>query len=166
MKKILTLLACISLLAGCNPNDTVWFDTKEDAIKYGLEQESSNDLVKATVLSVEEYKDETIVFFESANALGVASITDSKKGFSWYRDIPYSDFEGDIPYSTVSFDLETKRGTEISILAGKVNDTKIQKVKLLGDGNERELLITENSRLFYTIHNASYRSLKIIPMID
>ncbi|ATP40037.1 hypothetical protein CSE16_08240 [Solibacillus sp. R5-41] len=166
MRKILTLLVFVSFLTGCNPDATGWYDTKEDAIKYGLEQESSNGLEKATLLSVEEYMDETIVFFEFANALGVASITESKKGFSWYRDSPYSDFEGDIPYSTMGFDIETKQGTEISILAGKVFDTKIQKVKLRGEGNDRELIITENSRLFYTIHNAPYRSLEIIPIVD
>lgn len=86
MRKILTLLVLASFLAGCYSDSTGWYDTKEDAIKYGLEQESSKGIEKAILLSVEEHMDETIVFFEFANALGVASITESKKGFSWYRE--------------------------------------------------------------------------------
>jgi hypothetical protein len=60
----------------------------------------------------------------------------------------------------------TKEGTEVSILVGKAFYTNIQKVKLLGDVNERELPITEKSRLFYAIHDAPYGSLKIVPIVE
>jgi 3D (Asp-Asp-Asp) domain-containing protein/LysM repeat protein len=138
----------------------------EDAIKYGLELEQGSSENKATLLSVEDYKGETIVFFEFNNALGVASVAESKNGFSLYRSGPYSGFEGDTPYSTMGFDIETKSGLEISILAGKAFDTNIQNVKLLGDGSERVLTITEKSRLFYAIHEEPFDSLEIIPIMD
>lgn len=53
----------VSLLAGCNTDTTNRYVSKKDAIKYGLEQESSNDIGEVNLLSVEEYMDETIVFF-------------------------------------------------------------------------------------------------------
>lgn len=149
-------------MVGCIQDNSKWYNTKEDAIKYGLEQESSN----AILLSIEEYSGETIVFFELNKALGVASITESKKGFSWYRDRPYSDFDGDSPYSTMGFDIKTKQGTKISILVGKAFDKSIKQIKILGDKNEKELPITENSRLFYAIHDVPYDFLEIIPILD
>ncbi|MFC0561552.1 hypothetical protein [Halalkalibacter alkalisediminis] len=162
LKKIFLLLSFITFLVGCTQDNSKWYQTKEDAIKYGLEQESAN----AILLSVEEYSDETIVFFELNKALGVASITESKKGFSWYRDQPFSGFEGDGPYSTMGFEIETKQGTKISILAGKAFDTSINQIKILGDGDEKEVPITENSRLFYAIHDVPFGSLEIIPIVD
>jgi hypothetical protein len=162
LKKNISLLLLIYLLVGCSTDTSEWYDSKEDAIKYGLIQEGSN----AILLSVEEYADETIVFIELNNALGVASITESKKGYSWYRGEPYSGFGGDAPYSRMGFDIGTKEGTEVSILVGEAFDTNIQKVKLLGDGNERELPITEKSRLYDAIHDSPYGSLKIVPIVE
>jgi hypothetical protein len=164
LTKFLLLFVFILLLVGCNTDNHEWYDTKEDAIKYGLEQEGSDN--KATLLSVKDYKGETIVFFEFNNALGVASIAESENVFNWYRSRPYSGFEGDSPYSTMGFDIETKSGLKVSILAGKAFDTNFQKIKLLGDGSERVLTITEKSRLFYAIHEEPFDSLEIIPMMD
>lgn len=149
-------------MVGCTQNNYQWYNTKEDAINFGLEQESSN----AILLSVEEYNGETIVFFELNKALGVASITESKKGFSWYRDKAFSGFDSDSPYSTMGFEIETKQGSKISILVGKVIDKSIKHMTILGDGNEKLLPITENSGLFYSIHNAPFSSLEIIPIVD
>jgi PBP1b-binding outer membrane lipoprotein LpoB len=67
LKKNISLLLLIYLLVGCSTDTSEWYDSKEDAIKYGLIQEGSN----AILLSVEEYADETIVFIELNNALGV-----------------------------------------------------------------------------------------------
>lgn len=166
MKKILTLLVFVSFLAGCNTDTTNRYASKEDAIKYGLEQESSNDIGEAILLSVEEYMDETIVFFEVDRALGVASLTKSKEGFSWYRGVPFTGFGGEAPYSTVIFDIETIQGSKISILAGKAFDENIQKIKLLSEGNDEELSISENSRIFYAIYKAPHPSFEIIPIME
>lgn len=162
MKKLFLLFFSITFLVGCTQDSSNWYNKKEDAIKYGLEQEGTN----ATLLSVEEYSGETIVFFERNKALGVSSITEGKKGFSWYRDKGYSDLESESPYSTMGFEMETKQGTKISILVGKAFDKSIKQMKILDDGNEKILPITENSRLFYTIHNAPFSSLEIITILD
>ena len=162
LKKLFLLFLFITFLVGCTQDNSKWYNTKEDAIKYGLEQESSN----AILLSVEEYSGETIVFFELNKALGVASITESKKGFIWYRDKAFSGFEGDSAYSTLGFEIETKQGTKISILAGMAFDKSIKEIKILGDGNEKQVPITENSRLFYAIHDVPFGSLEIIPIVD
>jgi hypothetical protein len=127
-----------------------------------LEQESSD----ANLLSVKEYSNETIVFFELNKALGVASISESKKGFSWYRDQAFRGFDGNSAYSTMGFEIETKQGTQISILAGKAFDKSINQIKILGDGNEKEVPVNGDSRLFYAIHDAPFESLEIIPIVD
>ncbi|QOY34738.1 hypothetical protein AWH56_018700 [Anaerobacillus isosaccharinicus] len=162
MKKLFLLFCFITFLVGFTQDNSKWYSTKEEAINYGLEQESSN----AILLSVDEYNGETIVFFELNKALGVASITESKKGFSWYRDKAFSGFDGDSPYSTMGFEMETKQGSKISILVGKAFDKSIKQMKILDGGNEKILPITENSRLFYTIHNAPFSSLEVIPIVD
>lgn len=149
-------------MAGCTEDNPQWYETKEDAIKYGLEQESSN----AILLAVEEYKDETIVFFEQDQALGVASITDSEKGFSWYRDQPLTGFEGGSSYSTAGFESETKQGTKVPILAGKAFDHNITKIRIPGRDNQKILTITDKSGLFYSINNFPTHSDKIIPIAE
>lgn len=162
LKKLFLLFFFITSLVGCTEDNSKWYNTKDEAIKYGLEQEGSN----AILLSVEEYSGETIVFFEQSKALGVASVTESNKGFSWYREQPFSGFDGDSPYSTMGINIETKQGTNISIIAGKAFDESIKQIKILGDGNEKEVPITENSRLFYAIHDVPIGSLEIIPIVD
>ncbi|WP_096154128.1 MULTISPECIES: hypothetical protein [Bacillus] len=163
MKKLFLLFFSITLLVGCTQDNTKWYNTKEDAIKNGLEEESSN----AILLSVEEYSGETIVFFELKEALGVASIIESKKGFSWYRGQPFIGFDDDgSTFSTMGFNIETHQGTNISIVAGKAYDESIKQIKILGDGKEKEVPITEKSRLFYAFHGVSFTSLKIIPIVD
>ncbi|WP_245613705.1 VOC family protein [Alkalihalobacterium bogoriense] len=102
MKQLFLLFFFITFLVGCTQDNSKWYNTKDEAIKYELEQEGSN----AILLSVEDYSGETIVFFEQSKTLGVASVTESKKGFSWYRDEPFIDFDGDIPYSTMGFNYK------------------------------------------------------------
>ncbi|WP_409251219.1 hypothetical protein V1502_13800 [Bacillus sp. SCS-153A] len=52
-------------LAGCTTvSDTMdWYDSEEKAIEAGLQQ---NELDKSAVLSIEEHKGETIVFFKGS----------------------------------------------------------------------------------------------------
>ncbi len=75
-------------------------------------------------------------------------------------------FEGDTPYVTVDFNYKTNTGKDVLILAGRVFDPSIQKMKITDNGVERELLIYENSRLFYAIHKSPFRSLKITPISE
>lgn len=149
------------LFVGCNQESKrVWFETKEEAIDYGLQQEGTNS---KGVLTIEDINDESIVFYEYSGAFGVASITASEKGFSWYRNTAYTDFEGDTPYSTAGFEYETETGLSILILVGKAFDNSIQKMKLIEGGSERELQIFEKSRLFFTVHSLPYSSIEVIP---
>ncbi|WP_087973533.1 hypothetical protein [Oceanobacillus rekensis] len=165
MRKVFLGSIILLILVGCNQKgNSDWYDTKEQAIEYGLEQEGTDE---SAVLSVEEFKGETIAFFEHAGSFGVASITENEKGFSWFRSEPYFDFdvEGDIPYTTNGFDFETKTGLEVSVLYGKAFDNTIQKMKLLGDGAERELEVFDDSKLFYAIHRQPFTSLEVVPVI-
>src|SRR5699024_90202 len=124
--------------------------TEEKAIKYGLEEEGADE---SAILSIEKYERETIVFFEKKGALSVAGITKSNKGYSWFRSTQYYDFKvgGDIPYTTGGFNFETETGLTASIIYRKIFDVATKKMKLSGDGVERELEVLEDSKLFYAI---------------
>lgn len=164
MRKIF-LGTCILflILVGCNQeNDSNQFETKEEAIEFGLEEE---EVDKSAVLSVEEYEGETIVFYERQGSLGVASITENIQGYSWFRSSPYFGFEieGDLPYTTNGFNFETESGLELSVLYGKVFDNSIQSMKLSGDGDQRDLTVDENSKLFYAIHQQPFSTIEITP---
>lgn len=157
------VVSCLIALTGCSQEEdaTQWYDTKEKAIHYRLKQEGTNE---TAILSIEDFKGETIVFYEFERALGVASITESEEGFSWYRNRAYSGFEGDSPYSTVGFEFETETGLNVPILAGKASDISIEKIQLKGDGLERDLRIFDTSRLFFSIHEAPFSLLEVIPI--
>lgn len=133
----------------------------EKAIEYGLQQA---EIDKTSLLSIEEFKGETLVFYEYNNSLGVASITESKKGFSFFRNTSYVGFDGDTAHTRLGFDFKTKSGVTVNILAGKASSKDILKMKVIGDGKERELSISKYSRLFYTIHEEPYSSLDVIPV--
>lgn len=152
------------ILVGCNQKeDSRWYDTKEQAIEAGFKQEGIDE---SAILSIEEYEGETIVFLENDGAFGLANLNESKKGYSWSRQEPYADFdvEGDLPYTTNTLDFKTQEGTKGSVLYGKVFDSSIQKMKLIGDGADRELEVSEETGLFYTIHQQPITSLEVVPI--
>lgn len=68
----LFIFMCFLLLVGCNEDeqDVQWNSSKEEAIEAGLKEEG------ATLLAVEEFENETIVFFNFDGVLGAASIAE------------------------------------------------------------------------------------------
>jgi hypothetical protein len=129
---------------------------------HGLNQEGVN---KSSILASDNVNDETIVFYENHNALGVASIAESPKGYSWYRSQVYTGFQGkDVPYMTVGFDFQTYKGKKIKIIAGKIYDNTIQKMLLKDDGSDRELLIYGYSRLFFSVHELPFNRIEVVPV--
>jgi hypothetical protein len=110
-----------------------------------LQQEGTT---KQSFLAIEEVNEETIVFYEYNEAFGVASIIESNKGYSWFRNTVYTDFKGEIPYSTARFSFEIKTGLTIAILVGKAFDKSIQKIKLVEGNAEIELHFLKNQDCF------------------
>lgn len=149
------------LLMGCNSDEMQWFETKEKAIEFGLIQELADE---EAILSIEEVNGETIVIFKKTNAIGVASITKSKKGFGWYRSSPYIDLsqisteKSDSIYKTI-LDVKTKSDSYIYVVIGKVTDPLVESVVIHGDGEDKILEITKNERYFYHIPSAPIESL-------
>ncbi|WP_409251220.1 hypothetical protein V1502_13805 [Bacillus sp. SCS-153A] len=88
---------------------------------------------------------------------------EAEQGFSWYRNHPYNGFEssGELPFSTVGFDLETRSGTTISILAGQVFNPSIKSISLTDGEIMRNLKIDAESGLFYAVHEAPFPTLVI-----
>ncbi|MCM3711331.1 hypothetical protein [Sporosarcina luteola] len=161
---LLGSLVLLFIFVGCSQKDSSdWYNTKEKAIESGLKQEGIDE---SAVLSVEEYEGEMIIFFENEGALSIGNIIESEKGYSWFRNEPYFDFdvdvEGELPYTIAGFDFETKKGSKGSVLYGKVIDPSTQKMMLLGDGIDRELEVSGDSKLFYTIHRQPFTSLKVV----
>ncbi|MFP3322518.1 hypothetical protein R0K05_05395 [Planococcus sp. SIMBA_160] len=143
--KTIVLGICLVLtLAACD--QAVWYDTKEEAIENGLED-------KARGVTVEEYKGETIVLYEYEGALGAASITESEKGYHWYRSAPYHGFDapGDLPYATGGFTLETEAGVEVTILYGTIFDPMMDINEVASREELTEVTMLDESDLFYTL---------------
>lgn len=167
MKIISNFLVFLSfvLLMGCNVNkeEITWHETKEKAINYGLNEEGIDE---NEVLSVEKIENETVIFYKNNQALGIASLTESDKGFSWYRSRSYTDFKGVTPFTTAGFTYVTKSGLSISILAGKAFHDSIIKMKLIEEDTERELEIDSDSRLFYAVHEQPFRVLELTPVMN
>lgn len=153
----------ILLISGCttDKDNLEWHSTKEEAIERGLLAEGAN---LDAILSIEVVNDETIIFYEYQQSLGVASLSESEKGYSWYQTQPYTDFDSAEPYAVASYDFETKKGNKVSVLTGKAFDPNIEKIILTGDGPDRELEISDNSRIFYSTHEVPYNLLKISPV--
>ncbi|WP_078548521.1 hypothetical protein [Litchfieldia alkalitelluris] len=159
----LLLFTSLFLMVGCtNKEDRAveWFTTEEEAIEKGLQQEGTDT---HAVLSIESYKGETLVFYDYGGALGVASITESDQGFSWYRSNAYSDIEGDVPYAYGGFKAKTENGIAIQILYGKAFDNSIKVMNLVRDTEKQVMKIDEDSRLFYAIHEAPFHQLEVMP---
>ncbi|MFT9497966.1 hypothetical protein [Anaerosolibacter sp.] len=169
-KIILILLLATVFLQGCSNMErkVQWYQTKEEAINNGLEKEG---LDRSTILSVEEVNGETIIFYEVEEknenfyALGIAVINESNKGYSWYRSSAYLAFNStERDYMSAGTTIETPRKQALSVLAGKVFDDTIKSVVLSGDGQERELQISDRGRLFYSIHEVPFANLEILPI--
>ncbi|WP_064094187.1 hypothetical protein [Rossellomorea aquimaris] len=168
MKKISSMFLVMMLLLGaCSEEDsTQWFDTKKEAIEYGLNSEVEDSTAKTELLSTKEVEGETLVFYSRDGSLWVASITKGEKGYSWYRSSPGHGFEGESNFTTVGFDYITESGLKVPILAGKAYDYTIEKILLSGDGPQRELSISKDSRLFYAIHDGDFVNLEVNPVMS
>lgn len=149
---------------GCNQESSIeWQDTKEAAIESGLKQEEAGE---ESILSIEEFEGETFVFYEHLGGLGVANIVESENGFGWKRSHPYNDFEvnGELAYTTSGFDIKTETGLDVSVLIGKTFDPSIQKMKLLGDGSNRQLNVYGENRFFYALHKMPFEAVSVTPI--
>lgn len=152
------------LLAGCGLGEQAnWYDTERKAMEAGLLKEGTDE---SAILSTEKVEGETIVFYEYMGALGTASITETRKGYSWFRNEPYLDFEteGSLPYTTAGFEMETKSGLKIPVLAGKILDPSVKGIKLVRNGVARELSIPNGSDWFYAINEELTGPVEVIPV--
>lgn|GEM_PF-4112910 len=146
-KTIILGICIVFTLAACD--QAVWYDTREEAIEKGLQEEG---ISASSPMSVEEYDDETIVAYAQDNSLGVASITESEKGHRWYKSAPDHGFEvtGDLPYTTGSFTFETEAGVEVTVLYGEIFDPTMQVNEVASREGLNEVTLLGESNLFYT----------------
>lgn len=146
LKILLPSIFVLFILAACNQSD--WYDTRDEAIESGLQEEG---IGTSSVVSVEEYDGETIVLYAHENSLGVASITESEQGYSWYKHAPDHAFEvtGDLPYTTGSFEFETESGLQVPILYGEIFDSSIQANDIASREGLNELKLLGESKLFF-----------------
>lgn len=153
--EILIVGICILFtLVACNQNSSSdWYDTKEEAVEIGLQEEGINETVG---WSAEEYENETIVFYDHKGDLGVASITESEKGYRWFRSSPYFGFDvtGDLPYTTAGFNYETETGLLVPILYGQIFDDSVQSGDLENLEGVKGVKMLGNSNIFFTFLEA------------
>ncbi|WP_456273320.1 hypothetical protein [Bacillus sp. AK031] len=169
MKKSIYLIISLCLMflvVGCNQDSaTEWYDSKEAAIESGLKHEGTES---ESVLSIEEFENETFVVYEYMGGLGIANVVESEKGYGWKRSQPYTDFEveGELAYSTSGFDIITETGLDVSVLVGKTFDSSIQDMKLLGDGTERKLKVYGDTGFFYALHKMPTDAVDVSPIVN
>ena len=146
LKTLMVGICLLFLLAACNQSD--WYDTRDEAIESGLQEEG---IGASSAVSVEEYDGETIVLYAHENSLGVASITESEQGYSWYKNAPHHAFEvtGDLPYTTGNFEIETESGVQVPILYGEIFDPSIQVNDVASREGLNELKLLGESNLFF-----------------
>ncbi len=153
---IVVMAACLSIGDSANSE---YFSSENEAIENGLTEED-------TILSVEKYKDITLVFFERNGALGTSVLTEKEGRYKLIRETPLSGFEGDGDYLTGGFNIKIKNGKEINILTGKVFNSEINQI-LLEDNETKERIEIwsrelNSSTLFYYILGEEYISKKSV----
>lgn len=116
--RIIVLFFLIVILISCEKKiDRAWYDSENDAI----EQELSNmGLIEVQRLSLEG---ETLVLYKlnNANAVGVASVTQSDKGYSWYQGIsPFS-----IDFLQLEYQSESNKYFFLTIVRGEQSSQEI-----------------------------------------
>ena len=148
LKILLLGVFVLFILTACNQTD--WYDTRDEAIENGLQEAGVG---ASSAVSVEEYGGETIVLYAHENSLGVVSITESEKGYGWYKSAPNHSFEvtGDLAYTTGSFEMETESGVQVPILYGEIFDSSVQVNDVKSREGLSELTLLGDSNLFYAI---------------
>ncbi|SDO12275.1 hypothetical protein [Alkalicoccus daliensis] len=167
MRRIISALLiffCLLLMNACSQSTSAdAYENLEDAVKFGLQSEGAHP---SDVMAVEEFQDETIIFYEFDGTLGVASISKTENGYRWFRGGPYLAFENNDSdsYSAAGFFYETEQGLEVPIMYGQIRDNGISKILLADKGIEKELQISGDSLFYFAIHEAPFSSLEITPV--
>ncbi|MDQ6419575.1 hypothetical protein RB620_09035 [Paenibacillus sp. LHD-117] len=133
MKKILLVLIAFFIsfnLSSCtNEPDRIWYDTVDDAIHHGLLDMGAFEIRR---LSVDE---ETLFLYKlnDADAIGLASVTTSDKGYSWYQGIsPFSS-----PF--IQLNYKTESNNVIRLTIGKASDETSKEIILEGKSRKYNL---------------------------
>lgn len=146
MKGKLLLLSLVFLTACSSAVEGDWYESKERAVEAGLKEEGEK---QSSLLSVEEQKGETFVFFEARGSLGIASLTEKNGEYRWFRSGPLLDFDvqGETPFATAGVDYEPESGEQIPILYGKIFAEDIE--GLTFEDSAEEVKVFEDSSFFY-----------------
>ncbi|WP_143863951.1 hypothetical protein [Brevibacillus sp. LEMMJ03] len=83
------MLIFLLLVVGCsdkNDQELIWFDTPDDAIQYGVQQEG---ITVSDILAREERDGESLIIYKiklsEGTGLGVASLARENGKYAWYR---------------------------------------------------------------------------------
>lgn len=155
---LLSLTSCMNI----ENENSIYYETMDEAIEEGLEE---SDII----IAIEKYKGDTLVFFDRDEAFGSAMVEETKKGFRLIRSNPFIGFEGDVDYSTGSYNMTTTGGETIEVLAGKVFKPEISRI-MIEEINLPAVEVwnreTAKSKLFYFILNGKYEDHEIIVVKD
>ncbi|OXL86905.1 hypothetical protein BCV73_30375 [Paenibacillus sp. SSG-1] len=162
------VLYAICLLIGCSQATSAspgppWFHSAEQAVEYGLHEEQ---VERSDVLTTITVDGEELIFYEKYGAFGVGGVNEGSRGYQWYRLSAYLNFEGeDTPYMTGGFTVQTAKGRNVNILAGKVFDPKITSMTVKGNNEAQELSVTGHSRFFFMVHQSPFSELEVTPVM-
>lgn len=126
---IISLFISFNLSACSNKSDRIWYDTIDNAIRHGLLDMGAFEIRRLSV------DGETLVLYKlnDADAIGLASVTTSDKGYSWYQGIsPFSS-----PF--IQLDYKTESNNVIKITIGEASDETSKEIILEGKSRKYNL---------------------------
>lgn len=146
-KKLFLVIFVLVLLTSCQSDRIKPFNTKEEAIDYGIVQEKIDN-----ILAQEYIGAKTHIIFEIKDAIGTACVYESADGFVWERSSPYlvlspSDLNDSIYVQILN--LGDNNDTSFTHLVGKAYDSSAEKIIVEGDGSVHELEISSNQFFYY-----------------
>ncbi|WP_145027895.1 hypothetical protein [Paenibacillus sp. Y412MC10] len=162
------VLYIICLLIGCSratsaSPGSLWFRSAEQAVECGLHEEQVELSDVLTTITVDG---EELIFYEKYGAFGVVGVNEGSRGYQWYRLSAYLNFQGEeTPYMTGGFTVQTAKGRNVNILAGKVFDLKITSMIVKGNNEAQVLSVTGHSRFFFMAHESPFSELEITPVM-
>ena len=144
MKKLIICLTIFVMLSGCTTNEKLtWFNNKDEAIQFGIEEEGIEQ--EDIIAELESGEEQFIVYKKEENdemLIGLSNIAKSKQKYAWYRSDAYIKVQDDVQVI-----LKTKAfsGNEYNFYVGMSEDRERTGLK--------DALIDEKTGIYYYIES-------------
>ena len=134
MKRYFIFIIFCLVLSGCTNSKSEeirWFNTKNDAIQYGLKEEG---ISKKDIISRYDIDGELFLVYKKEEGskllVGLSNIANKNNKYSWYRNDAYVEVKGNIQISLITKALS---GNEFNFYTGITKEKELTIKTELGD---------------------------------